>query len=169
MKATCFSAEATRGSGLGSRYSKPSRARSVMQPECEYSRSNSATIWAWISTVDRQKRPSSHVHNAVYCAVSYGADRPSSRQRQALPSHLVGGAYTSHGWCHRPVSPSSNRRIAFARRAMPWSSRWRRTQASSSRRSAEERKPGRIMDIAASFQTQQSSHQLRLPQNSKDI
>jgi hypothetical protein len=61
----------------------------------------------------------------------------------------------------------SSSRIAFARRAIPWSSRWRRTQASSSRRSAEERKPGRIMGIAESFQAQPSSHQIRLPQDSE--
>jgi hypothetical protein len=52
---------------------------------------------------------------------------------------------------------------------IPWSSRWRRTQASSSIRSAEERKPGRIMGIAGSFQAQPSSHQIRLPQDSEYI
>jgi len=46
--------------------------------------------------------------------------------------------------------------------AMPWSSRWRRTQASSSMRSAEERKPGRIIGIAGSTRTQPSRHQIRL-------
>ncbi|WP_306752663.1 hypothetical protein [Paracoccus actinidiae] len=39
--------------------------------------------------------------------------------------------------------------------------------ASSSRRSAEERKPGRIIGVAESFQTQPSSHQIRLPQDSE--
>jgi hypothetical protein len=34
-------------------------------------------------------------------------------------------------------------------------------------RSAEERKPGRIMGIAESFQTQPSSHQIRLPRDSE--
>ena len=31
----CFSADASFGKGRGLRYSKPSRARSLMQPECE--------------------------------------------------------------------------------------------------------------------------------------
>jgi hypothetical protein len=34
-------------------------------------------------------------------------------------------------------------------------------------RSAEERKLGRIMGIAESFQTQPSSHQIRLPRESQ--
>ncbi len=50
---------------------------------------------------------------------------------------------------------------------IPWSSRWRRIQTSSSIRSAQERKPGRIMGIAGSFQAQPSSHQIRLPQESE--
>ena len=51
--------------------------------------------------------------------------------------------------------------------AIPWSSHWRRTQASSSIRSAEERKPGRIMGFDESFHTQPSSHQIHLPRDSE--
>ena len=119
MKAACFSADATRGRGLGLRYSKPSRAKSLMQPEWEYFRPNSAATWALISTVERQKRPSSHVHNAASWACVYETDRPSSRRRQAHPSHLVGSSYTTHGSCRRPDTgkPKSLGRICRRRAA----------------------------------------------------
>jgi len=100
MKAACFSSDATRGRGLALRYSKPSRDRSLMQPEWEQSRPNSAQIWARISAVERQKRASSHAHKAA--PASYGTGHPSSHQRQVSPIHFAGSFYTSRGWCHRP-------------------------------------------------------------------
>ena len=64
MKLAWFSTDETFGRGLGLRYSNPNRARSLMQPECEYSKPNSEAMQDLISTVERQKRPSSHAHNS---------------------------------------------------------------------------------------------------------
>lgn len=58
------------------------------------------------------------------------------------------------------LSPSSSSKIAFARRATPWSSRWLRTHAKRSRRSEVDRKPGRIMLLPESLQRQTSTHQI---------
>ncbi|MDG1375640.1 MAG: hypothetical protein P8P56_01165, partial [Yoonia sp.] len=49
------------------------------------------------------------------------------------------------------------------------SSRWRRTQASSSRRSAAERKPGQIIPVAESFHAKASRRQIRLPKDPEYI
>ena len=116
MKAACICAEATRGRGFGLRYSKPSRARSLMQPECEYSRSNSAAIWTRISTVERQKHPSSQAPTQPSVPVSYGTDHPSSRRRQAHPSQLAGRSYPSPEWCRRPDRETSRSERSFPHR-----------------------------------------------------
>jgi len=141
----------------------------------------SCATWApVISTVERQKarfQPARTTQPSC-CPRSYGTDRlyPAVESRASQPSCRKGllcpQAPPSPRWYRRPDTGKSENllagfcrrrssRIAFAGGQFVVS-RWRRTQASSSRRSAEERKRGDHRHSWKSFQPSRQAIKMRI-------